>query len=405
MILNPFEEQLEQAQAKAHKLMSDLKVLVNEIDWYESTDLDILSNSRLKLEHELQRQLFECTEAHEKVKNIKANIIRHSPAINSLWNPKNWFDSQQRDLRSHLADLKKSLEIANSNTYKAQEKLQEIKRKTSSNFEEIARYEDFDFDVKSENRRLVANQFSQQRRKAERIALRKQNFDDALEPIVKQIRDAEQKKSEALEAKFQAQRFDDELSEASNSYERAMVHEKCESKFGTGSPRKAVSRKDAEIRRLERDLEKLIKRARLAADKASRDIQKLVFDGNNLCYQGDTFIGLVALQCLLPGLADEYKITVVFDASVRRALRCGDSDVRDALGNNIEVHVVATGIKADEIVLDLAGADKTAFVVSNDRFAEFGEKPAVLDHRVIRHEIVSGQILIHDLGVSETFRQ
>ncbi|TVO80483.1 hypothetical protein [Shewanella algae] len=136
-----------------------------------------------------------------------------------------------------------------------------------------------------------------------------------------------------------------------------------------------------------------------------RDIQKLVLDGNNLCYQGDTFIGLVALKTLVPILAGDFEIIVVFDASIRRALGSGDSDVRDVLGNDIEVHVVATSVKADETVLDLAGTDKTTFVVSNDRFAEFGEKPAIRDQRVIRHEIVSGQVLIHDLGVSETFKQ
>jgi hypothetical protein len=91
--------------------------------------------------------------------------------------------------------------------------------------------------------------------------------------------------------------------------------------------------------------------------------------------------------------------------SIRRAIGSGDSDIRDILGGDIQVHIVATSVKADETVLDLAGTDKTTFIVSNDRFAEFGEKPALRDQRVIRHEIVSGQVLIHDLGVSETFIQ
>lgn len=96
---------------------------------------------------------------------------------------------------------------------------------------------------------------------------------------------------------------------------------------------------------------------------------------------------------------------MVFDASIRRALGSSDSDIRDIIGGDIQVHVVATSVKADETVLDLAGSDKTTFIVSNDRFAEFGEKPALRDQRIIRHEIVSGQVLIHDLGVSETFKQ
>jgi len=184
-----------------------------------------------------------------------------------------------------------------------------------------------------------------------------------------------------------------------------MAHQKCEEKFGTGSPKKVISQKDSEIRRLGRDLEKLQKRAKTVADKVARNIKKLILDGNNLSYQGNIFIGLAALKSLVPILANEYEIVLVFDASIRRALGSSDSDIRDVLGNDIQVHVVATSVKADETVLDLAGTDKTNFIVSNDRFAEFREKPAIRDQRVIRHEIVSGQVFIHDLGVSEAFTQ
>jgi len=96
---------------------------------------------------------------------------------------------------------------------------------------------------------------------------------------------------------------------------------------------------------------------------------------------------------------------VVFDASIRRALQSGDAEVRGVFGGNVKIHVVATSVKADATVLDLAGSDKTAFVISNDRFAEFWEKPAVKDGRLIRHEIVAGRVLIHDLGISEAYRE
>lgn len=252
---------------------------------------------------------------------------------------------------------------------------------------------------------ILANQLSQQKREVERISGRKHQVDDALAPIVAQIHDTKQKKSEAASTKSQAQSLDEELSNADTSYERAIAHQKCEEKFGTGSPKKVISQKDSEIRRLDRDLEKLQKRAKTVADKAARNIKKLILDGNNLSYQGDIFIGLAALESLVPILANEYEIVLVFDASIRRALGSSDSDIRDVLGNYIQVHVVATSVKADETVLDLAGTDNTTFIVSNDRFAEFREKPAIRDQRVIRHEIVSGQVFIHDLGVSETFTQ
>tara|TARA_B110000503_G_C7137251_1_gene409343 strand:+ start:377 stop:1594 length:1218 start_codon:yes stop_codon:yes gene_type:complete len=405
MTFNPFDKQLESAKARELELGSSLNTVKNEIDWYGGTDLTVLTDSRNELQNKLEKQSLSCTHLRGEVQQIEANINKLSESINSLWNPKNWFDSQQRDLRGRASVLEKSLKEVNKNSSKAQGQLQNIKQRMSDKIAEIERYKDFNFDTKSKDRMILANQLSQQKREVERISDRKHQVDDALAPIVAQIHDTEKKKSEAASIKRQAQSLDEELSNTDNSYERAMAHQKCEEKFGTGSPKKVISQKDSEIRRLGRDLEKLQKRAKTVADKVARNIKKLILDGNNLSYQGNIFIGLAALKSLVPILANEYEIVLVFDASIRRALGSSDSDIRDVLGNDIQVHVVATSVKADETVLDLAGTDKTTFIVSNDRFAEFREKPAIRDQRVIRHEIVSGQVFIHDLGVSETFTQ
>lgn len=404
MTLNPFEEQLENAEARILDLKSSLKIISDEIDWYENTDLKGLTKGKHDLQGEFEAQSLKCTQLLRSVQQIKDNINNQSIFINSLWNPKNWFDSKQRELRYHLTVTKMSLKLVKGKALKAQAQLQYLEQHVCTMAEKIERYKNFDFDAKSASRTVLANQLAKQKIKAEQIASRKQQIDAALEPIVKQIREAEQKKSEAISVKHQAQMLEQELSNAGNSYERAMVHEKCEERFGTGNPKRIISRNDSEVRRIDRDLDKLQKRAKFVADKAARDIIKLILDGNNLCYQGDSFLGLEALKHLVPILAEDYEVIVVFDASIRRALGSADSDVRDVLGGNIHVHIVATSVKADETVIDLAGSDKTTYIVSNDRFAEFGEKPAIHDQRVIRHEIVSGQVLIHDLGISEIFK-
>lgn len=193
--------------------------------------------------------------------------------------------------------------------------------------------------------------------------------------------------------------MDNELSNTNSSYERAMIHNECEKKFGISSPKKVISQKESEICRIDRDLEKLLKRTSSVADKSARNIKKLILDGNNLSFQGDTFIGLTALKSFLPTFADEYEVVVVFDASIRRSLRCNNSDIRNSLGSDIQIYAVANSVQADETLLDIAGSDDTTFVVSNDRFAEFGD-----NKRIIRHEIVSGHVLISDLSLSEEFQ-
>ena len=404
MNLNPFDAKLESARRRTSELEDKLKKLRQDLAWYESNTID---EHHAKLEYlrtEAKDRARECGQYKIKADTLGDKIAELSKSINSLWNPKNWFDSKQRDLRGRASELKQSHDRAKEEYAKARDRMQNAELQKREKFDEISRYEKFDFDKTNEDRTEVAKRLSQQKKQIDQLAERKKQVDVALEPVLKQIRSIEHKKSEINDAIRRARKIDGELTDADNSFERAMAHQACEEQFGTGSPRKVISKKESELRRFDRDIEKLNKRARSTAEKAAREVRALIIDGNNLCYEGSTFLGLDVLQALVPLLTDSYDVTVVFDASIRRALNSGDSDVRDVIGPPAKVHVVATSRKADETVIDLATADKTTFIISNDRFAEFGEKPAGEQQRVIRHEIVSGQVIIHDLGISEAYR-
>lgn len=405
MTLNPFDEPLQNAEQKAAALDVGLQKVSQEIEWFEGTSPDTLHCQLDELRSDVLVRSDECDRIGTEAVQMEKKIRVLSERIGPLWNPMNWINSQQLDYRTRAEKLKVSLMKAKISRLKAQVDLEDVERRKTQKEVEIERHREFDLDAKNGERSDLARQLSQQKRQVEAISARKQQVDTAIEPIVSQIREAGRKRSEAVDTMQGAQELEDKLSRAGNSYERAKVHEKCEKEFGTGSPRKIVSKTEAEVRRLDRDLEKLQTRATFVASKAARDVLRLILDGNNLCYEGDRFIGLDALRALVSALSECYDVMVVFDASIRGALQSGDTEVRDAFGGNVNIHVVATGVKADETVLDLAGSDKTAFIISNDRFAEFGEKSAVKDGRLIRHEIVAGRILIHDLGISEAFRE
>ncbi len=134
---------------------------------------------------------------------------------------------------------------------------------------------------------------------------------------------------------------------------------------------------------------------------AARDIEALIIDGNNCCYEGDDFIGLAALIPMTENLAERYAVTVDFDADIRGLLGLSDSDLRAALPAQT-VHVVAPHVKADETILDAADGP-TTWVVSNDRFGEYRDKTSVKERRV-RHEILLGRILVRDLGERTVWR-
>ena len=135
--------------------------------------------------------------------------------------------------------------------------------------------------------------------------------------------------------------------------------------------------------------------------KAARRIDTIAsyVDTNNLCYEGSTFIALSAIETLVPILARNYAVVVVFDSAIRRLLNSDDSQIRNRLGSHAKVHIVASDlISKTEAVLP-AGTEtfQVALMLSNDRFGDFNEKAAVKDGRMIRHEIVNGNVYVHDL--------
>jgi hypothetical protein len=163
-----------------------------------------------------------------------------------------------------------------------------------------------------------------------------------------------------------------------------------------------LSDRKRELESVARGIGKLDKRLRSIGQNASRTIKTLVLDGNNLCYQDGTFIRLGVLKALARELASRFEVEIVFDSNIRGQLKMGDDDIRSQFGNGVTAHVVASKQKADETILDSA-TEPTAYVISNDRFADFPEKRAVREQRLIRHEILNGKVFIRDLNVATSF--
>ena len=122
----------------------------------------------------------------------------------------------------------------------------------------------------------------------------------------------------------------------------------------------------------------------------------------------EKFIGIAALRPLCLILQESYDVTLVFDASIRRLLSGSDDEnnwlTDDSLRRRfpgVTLHVVPARSQADETIL-AASVDPFVYVLSNDRFAEFRDKPAVRDKRLIAHEILNDRVLVHDLDISLT---
>ena len=403
MNLNPFADELEIAAKISSVIDADLQRNLGDVSWYESTDTNHLRKQVSDLECSYDSLAISASEVDrelERLANIKINLVLR---VGAIWNPKNWFNKEQIKYRKEYSTIEKMFTEKQKYKSKIWRDIGVINDHINKHNDDINRHKSFDIDAYRERIAKLEVELRTAEHKIYWTRERKQEVDKILAPVINQLDQNAREIQNAEEAKRQAQEIDCELSNAANSYERAMLHQCCEDEFGIPSPKKVISQKENDIRRLNRDRQKLERRATLIAKKASREIQLIVVDGNNLCYEGDIFIGLRALRALIPVLTKSYNVTVVFDASIRHLLKRGDTDIRADIGSKVKVHIVSTSSKADETVLDLANDNELTYIISNDRFGEFKDKPAVNGGRIIRHEIVEGRIMIHDLGIDQQY--
>lgn len=193
--------------------------------------------------------------------------------------------------------------------------------------------------------------------------------------------------------------FERRLNDAANGYDRKMIHQDCDTKFGTGSPRQVIKERSGQIRSLENNIPKLERRIHEEFRRSVRKIEHLLIDGNNVCYEGQSFIELRALSGLLTALAGRYMVTIVFDASIRSLLKARTQDISRHLGSSVTTHIAPTKTGADEYLLKLAGKNKSSFILSNDRYAEYHEYDAVKSGRLLRFLIADGKLMVNDLDI------
>jgi rRNA-processing protein FCF1 len=265
--------------------------------------------------------------------------------------------------------------------------------------EMIQQYDSFDVNSRRSQLLEIRQQLASQLEESVEIAKRETIANQVLTPFLDGLRDLDSQRQNTASRLHRAIDYFNRLSSAQNARQQAMVHQECEAEFGDGRVGIVKAQLQRELEAVDRKSKKLAQRAIEVARIATQRIDKLVIDGNNLCYKGDQFIGLAALKPLVHALKHEHAIVVVFDPSIRRRLGVRHAEIEKHFDSCVDVLVVATGRKADETVLDLAEISPHTYVLSNDRFSEFIDKAAVREDRVIRCEIVDGQAFVHALKV------
>lgn len=384
---------LERGRDELQRAIADYKAFRPEI---EKGKIDSLESSASDLSKKIADQEVNRTNLDRRLHG--ANATKVSPLV--VWK---YFTAEQKQLRSEASRLASDLSSAKQQLSKDQGTLDKVLSDINAARKRIADHANFD--LNGSEMRLSSLGPEIERLKAAYTADNSElvRIETKIRPHTQELDRLRSELATLNSDIARANRFEQELSSAANSYERAMIHKECEEEFGTGSPKQVISDRRGKIRSIDNNIPKLERRIREELQKLERTIGHLLIDGNNACYEGQSFIGLRAISALVRGLGGRFKTTVVFDASVRAMLKTDTQGIERALGTSVKTYVAPTKSAADEYLLKLADQDNSAFILSNDRFAEYHDYAAVKSSRLFRFLIADGKLMANDIDVSVNF--
>ena len=403
MTTNPFAEKLEKLESEYEEACGLLRHTKMKLAWFQGFNLD---QESLKLqrterrEAEIQARL---QQAQQRLTGLESSVTELKGVASMGFDPRYWFSAERAIAKRQLVGALQELVALQSKVVAMKTEISDAKRLGSETQGELEMARTFDPLLAQSI--IVAQQAILGRIEPQlvRLRARRDALDDVLMEPLNSLRKQEAKRDLLMRQISRAEVFDCELSNAHNGYERALIHKRCGNELGDSKPGNVLRQSRGALRSVDDKIGKLQARVDSLIRLATLDIRHIVIDANNLCYEDGRFLRLAALEALVPILSRRYKVTLIFDANIRRMLKLSSKDIEARFSDAERVHIVASKRKADETVLAVAGADPHTFVLSNDRFDDYPEKLAVKEERVLRHEIVGWAAYIHDLQIEAKF--
>lgn len=392
------ERQAQQVEAKIRRLRTDL-------NWFERFDPEISRNEFTKTQRENQILRDQLVKIENSCQFASTELSKAEAEAKLGWSPVYWFSSKRNVAVRQLATMRERLSL-----FKDRE--EEVKSQLSKNEQAAQRLSDGIRDYLRFN--LLQT----------KIAIAKHDDElQKLQPIIEETREASAHWEAVAGTVFrnwksvcdelgsvkqdiaEAEYFDEQLSSASTSHERAGIHHNCELHFGPGqsSPRQVLKDRYYRQRKLEQEEKKHSLRLRDITRLLNKKIRTLVVDGNNLCYRNEDggkrhFIGLMALKVLVPRLVETFDVSIVFDPGICSQLKITE-DILQAVFPEARVQVMPPNLTADHTVLAEAEFNTETYVISADRFKDYREMAAVRENRVLHVVLHRDSVQIPQLQI------
>lgn len=399
MSFNPFDEEYELLKNDIREKESTLLKARKEIIWYDTFNMQNAEQQLSKTNHAIISLDEMIIEKKNRINSLNMELISLNSKIKSKYNLLSYFNTKQKKLRSKRDRLTTQSKEGKSGLSKYQKQRNSFIADKKQLESALKHHHEFDKVLTCDIETELSEEIQVLDSKFSKISRKKDDVDLALKPIMDEINYYSKEIELENDTVKKAKQFESELDRADSGYERSLIHEECENTFGEGSPRTIIRRGERRFNQLTRDKEKTEKRAAHIGKKFARVIEKIIIDGNNMCYSGNSLVGINPLIQTVDELSEKYELVVVFDASINHILKVSETHL-ESVFNEIVCHIVQRGKQADEIITNLANTNQNYYILSNDRFGDYRDKESVRSGRIIHHEILDNRILITDLGLN-----
>lgn len=402
MEYNPFDNELEELQASFDHAEKQMREWALHLNWFQNFNSDETHGKLKAIEREISTAHGQLEIAKQKLKAQQLKVGQLKDSARRSFNPRYWFSSERALAQRELSVVRQDVATLDQECLGLKTNIQTKEQNAKQLEAAITRFRSFDVLLAQATLLGLMGELERLKPLLSLLQERKIDLDCKLDPLLDHLMDRKVEQEQLAGELYLAQKYEEALAKAQTPKERGVIHGRCERELGNSKPSMVIRARRGALQPVEADIRKLTERIDHIIKCSVRDVSTLVIDGNNLCYQQNEYIGLSALKSLVPKLAEKYKVKLIFDSGIRGKLRMKDIEISACFPQAV-VHVVASKIKADETILDVAGSDKTFFVVSNDRFADFPDKDVVRQGHILRHEIIDDSVHIHELSISVKF--
>ncbi len=405
MYKNHHAQRLASLKREAEQKASNIQHLQAEIDWFDSFDQETNHSRLAKVQRDGQVLSEQLAQVEAGLSAARSELTQARGTAVAGWSPLHWFSSERSVAKRQVDTVGVRLRQLEQRRKGLASGLGDSERLELRLLTDLQRYRAFDSLQARSTIVLMREELHRLQGVSEEVRQASERWEAAAGEVFRYWKAAHDQ-LQALETDIvDAECYIDALANAATGRERAVIHARCEERFGNGqgSPDRVLRERQGQQRKLLRDEEKLKRRLRDIVRLLDNEIRNLVVDGNNLCYFNEEggkqrFIGLDALRALIPRLALNYAVTLVFDPGIRSQLGLTDSALQSAFPQ-ARVLVMPRTVGADHPVLAAAEFDAETYVISNDHFGEFPDMAVVREQRVLHALLHRDSVQVPQLQV------